>query len=91
MHICETMLTARGEQSLTDVIQGLQRLENQVDNLAPKHETERKLEVWLLQVSAHSQELAVKASLKDVNVLMDSKADVDEVCIMKIFACDSTP
>ena len=47
--------------------------------MAPKHETESKLDVCLRQVSAHSKELAGKASLKDVQVLTDSKADVDEV------------
>jgi ATP-dependent exoDNAse (exonuclease V) beta subunit len=54
-------------------------LEKEVDNLAPKHETESKLDLCLRQVSAHSKELAEKASLKDVKVLTDSKADVDEV------------
>lgn len=90
--MCDRILTATDAQSLTEIIQGLQRLEKEVDNLAPKHETESKLDVCLRQVSAHSQEMAGKASLKDVNVLMDSKADVDEVHIIKLFARgDSNP
>jgi len=39
------------------------------------------LQACLRQLSLQTKELAAKAAIKDLNTLLDGKADIDEVCL----------
>lgn len=71
--------SAAFSQSLTEVIQGLKRVELDVASKAPKADTQGKVDACLRDLSSKTRELAAKASMHDVNTLLDGKADVDEV------------
>lgn len=57
----------------------MKRIELDVASKAPKDDTLNKLDVCIRDLSSKTKELAAKASMQDVNTLLDGKADIDEV------------
>ena len=66
-------------QHSADTSRDIRRLDAEIEARAEKIETFRRLEGCITEITEMEKEVRRKADIKDVNLLVDGKADVDEI------------